>query len=64
MLHIPNAMILETVPADYDGLYNDVVTERIPIKAGMLPLQQKPGLGVALHEELLSRPDARIEVKE
>ncbi len=61
MLHIPNAMCLETVRAYYDGWYNDVVTERIPINDGMLSLPQKPGLGVALREEVLSWPDARIE---
>ena len=61
MLHVPNAMNLETVRAYYDGWYNDLVTERIPINAGMLSLPQKPGLGVALREEVLSWPDARIE---
>ncbi len=61
MLHIPNAMILETVRACYDGWYNDLVTERIPINAGMLSLPERPGLGVALREEVLSWPDARID---
>ena len=61
MLHIPNAMILETVRAYYDGWYNDLVTERIPINAGMLSLPEKPGLGVALREEVLSWPDAHID---
>ena len=61
MLHIPNAMILETVRAYYNGWYNDVVTGRIPINAGMLSLPEKPGLGVALREEALTWPDARIE---
>ena len=61
MLHIPNAMILETVRAYCEGWYNNVVTERIPITAGMLTLPPKPGLGVALREEVLGWPDARIE---
>ena len=61
MLHIPNAMILETVRAYYDGWYNEVVTERIPISDGMLSLPQRPGLGVALREEVLGWPDARVE---
>src|SRR5579864_3200872 len=42
MLHIPNAMIMETVRAYYDGWYNDVMTERIPISNGMLTLPEKP----------------------
>ena len=61
MLHIPNAMIIETVRAYYNGWYNDIVTERIPISAGMLSLPAKPGLGVALRDEVLNWPDARIE---
>ena len=61
MLHVPNAMILETVRAYYNGWYNDIVTDPIPIYEGMLSLPQKPGLGVALREEVLNRPDARIE---
>ena len=61
MLHVPNAMILETVRAYYNGWYNDVVTEPIPINEGTLSLPDKPGLGVALREEVLNRPDARIE---
>ena len=63
MLHIPNAMILETVRAYYDGWYNEVVTERIPISDGMLSLPLRPGLGVALREEVLGWPDARFEVE-
>ena len=62
MLHIPNAMILETVRAYYDGWYNEVVSERIPISDGMLSLPQRPGPGVALREEVLHWPDARVEV--
>ncbi len=63
MLHVPNAMNLETVRAYYNGWYNDIVTERIPINAGMLSLPEKPGLGVALRQNVFSRPDARIETR-
>lgn len=61
MLHIPNAMIAETVRAYYDGWYNDVVTNPLRIEDGQLTLDARPGLGTALREELLQRPDARIE---
>ena len=54
-------MNLETVRAYYNGWYNDIVTERIPINAGMLSLPAMPGLGVALRQNVFSRPDARIE---
>ena len=64
MLHIPNAMILETVRAYYDGWYNDLATESIPIAEGMLSLPETPGLGVALREEALSWPDAHVELSD
>ena len=64
MLHIPNAMIMETVRAYYEGWYNDVLTDRIPIADGMLGLPEKPGLGTALREEVLKRPDVHIEVSD
>jgi L-alanine-DL-glutamate epimerase-like enolase superfamily enzyme len=64
MLHIPNAMIMETVRAYYDGWYNDVMTERIPIADGMLSLPETPGLGTALRPEVLTRADVHIEVSD
>jgi L-alanine-DL-glutamate epimerase-like enolase superfamily enzyme len=38
------------------------MTEPIPISDGMLSLPGKPGLGTALREEVLHRPDVTIEV--
>ena len=64
MLHIPNAMIMETVRAYYEGWYNDVMTAPIPIADGMLTLPEKPGLGVALRPEILNRADAHVEVSD
>jgi L-alanine-DL-glutamate epimerase-like enolase superfamily enzyme len=64
MLHIPNAMIMETVRAYYDGWYNDVMTERIPINDGMLSLPETSGLGTALRPEVLNRADAHVEVSD
>lgn len=61
MLHIPNAKIVETVRAYYNGWYNDVMTQPIPIRDGMISLLGQPGLGVALREEVLQRPDAHME---
>ncbi len=61
MLHIPNAMIVETVRAYYDGWYNEVMTEPISIRDGMITVSGKPGLGTALREEVLRRPDAHME---
>jgi len=64
MLHIPNALIMETVRAYYQGWYNDVMTDAIPISDGMLSLPERPGLGVALREEVLQRSDVHIEVSD
>ena len=64
MLHVPNAMIMETVRGYYDGWYGDVMTERIPIADGMLSLPETPGLGTALREEVLKRPDVHVEVSD
>ncbi|MBL8117177.1 MAG: mandelate racemase/muconate lactonizing enzyme family protein [Anaerolineae bacterium] len=64
MLHIPNALVMETVRAYYEGWYNEVMTDSIPISDGMLSLPEKPGLGVALREEVLQRPDVHIEVSD
>jgi len=61
MLHIPNAMIMETVRAYCDGWYNEVLTDPIPLREGMLTLGSKPGLGTALREEVLHRPDVHVE---
>jgi L-alanine-DL-glutamate epimerase-like enolase superfamily enzyme len=61
MLHVPNALIVETVRAYYKGWYNEVMTEPLPISDGMISLSDKPGLGTALREEVLNRPDAHLE---
>jgi L-alanine-DL-glutamate epimerase-like enolase superfamily enzyme len=62
MLHVPNAMIQETVRGYWDdGWYNDVMTERLQIEDGHLSLAGKPGLGTALREEVIRAPNARTE---
>jgi L-alanine-DL-glutamate epimerase-like enolase superfamily enzyme len=61
-LHAPNTMIVETVRGYYLGWYNEVMTEPIQISDGQLTLSERPGLGTALREEVLLRPDAHVEV--
>jgi galactonate dehydratase len=61
MLHVPNALVVETVRAYYNGWYNEVMTEPLPVSDGMISLSDKPGLGTALREEVLNRPDAHLE---
>jgi L-alanine-DL-glutamate epimerase-like enolase superfamily enzyme len=62
MLSAPNGLIMETVRAYTDGWYNEVVTDRIDIRDGMLTLPDRPGLGTRLQPDFFSRPNARIEV--
>ncbi|MCC7448678.1 MAG: mandelate racemase/muconate lactonizing enzyme family protein [Anaerolineae bacterium] len=64
MLHIPNAIIQETVRAYTNGWYNDLMDTRIPISDGMITVPEKPGLGVKLREEVFKRPDVHIEVSD
>ncbi len=61
-LHAPNTMIVETVRGYYLGWYNDVMTHEITIREGYLELSDRPGLGTALREEVLWRPDAHVEM--
>jgi L-alanine-DL-glutamate epimerase-like enolase superfamily enzyme len=61
MLHVPNALVVETVRAYYKGWYNEVMTEPLPVSEGMISLTERPGLGTALREEVLNRPDAHLE---
>ena len=61
-LHAPNTMIVETVRGYYLGWYNEVMTQPIAVHDGHLMLAERPGLGTALREEVLTRPDAHVEV--
>jgi galactonate dehydratase len=62
MMHLPNAMIMETVRGYVDGWYNEVVADRISLEDGHLSLGEKPGLGTALREDFVSRPGAHVEI--
>jgi L-alanine-DL-glutamate epimerase-like enolase superfamily enzyme len=64
MLHIPNALIMETVRSytHSEGWYNQVVTDQIPISEGHLSLPGKPGLGTRLQDNFTSRANARVDI--
>ncbi|HEY8287084.1 MAG TPA: mandelate racemase/muconate lactonizing enzyme family protein [Chloroflexota bacterium] len=61
-LYAPNTMIVETVRGYYQGWYNEMMTEPITVRDGHLELAERPGLGTALRDEVLRRPDAHIEL--
>jgi len=52
---------METVRGYVDGWYDEVLTDRIPIAEGHLSLPDRPGLGTRMREDLLSRPNVRVE---
>lgn len=56
-----NAMILETVRGFYrGGWYADVYTEGIEISAGRARIPSRPGLGIALKDELMESPLVQV----
>jgi L-alanine-DL-glutamate epimerase-like enolase superfamily enzyme len=61
MLHIPNALIMETVRGYLDGWYRDVVTDEPPVREGTISVPARPGLGTSLRPEFVGRADARVE---
>jgi L-alanine-DL-glutamate epimerase-like enolase superfamily enzyme len=62
MLHIPNALIMETVRGYIDGWYNDVVTDRIPVKDGHISLPTTPGLGTRMRDDFTSQPGVKVKI--
>lgn len=61
-LHAPNALVQESVRAFYSGWYRELVTELPTVKDGMISLNGKPGLGIALLPDLHQRKDAVVRV--
>ncbi|MCB1489859.1 MAG: mandelate racemase/muconate lactonizing enzyme family protein, partial [Bauldia sp.] len=62
LMHVPNALMMETVRSYIDGWYDDVVTDRITAADGHLSLSDRPGLGTRLRDDFTDRPNARVEV--
>jgi galactonate dehydratase len=59
-MHLPNAMIQESVRAFWTGWYSELVTALPGIENGMVAAPHGPGLGTALRPEVFERPDAHI----
>ena len=59
-MHLPNAMIQESVRAFWSGWYGELVTALPVIEDGMVAPPEGPGLGTALRPELFERADAHI----
>jgi galactonate dehydratase len=59
--NLPNLYILETVRRHYDDEYGGLVHGTVVAKDGVMPIPNRPGLGVELTAETLGRSDATIE---
>jgi galactonate dehydratase len=59
-MHLPNAMIQESVRAFWSGWYGELVTALPMIEDGMVSAPEGPGLGTALRPEVFERADAHI----
>ena len=59
-LHLPNAIVQESVRAFWSGWYAELVTALPRIEDGMISAPAGPGLGTALRPEVFERADARL----
>jgi len=59
-MHLPNAMIQESVRAFWSGWYAELVTVLPVIENGMVAPPPGPGLGTALRPEVFERADAHV----
>ncbi|MFL5864184.1 MAG: mandelate racemase/muconate lactonizing enzyme family protein [Solirubrobacteraceae bacterium] len=59
-LHLPNAILQESVRAFWDGWYGELVTALPVIEDGMISAPAGPGLGLELRPEVFERGDVHV----
>jgi galactonate dehydratase len=59
-LHLPNAMLQESVRAFYAGWYREFLTALPAVEDGWVTAPPGPGLGVDLRPEVFERPDVHV----
>jgi L-alanine-DL-glutamate epimerase-like enolase superfamily enzyme len=59
-LHLPNAMLQESVRAFWSGWYRELVTALPAVEHGAVTAPPGPGLGLELRPELFERPDVHV----
>ena len=59
-MHLPNAIMQESVRAFWSGWYGELVTALPVIENGMVAAPEGPGLGTALRPEVFERADVHI----
>jgi L-alanine-DL-glutamate epimerase-like enolase superfamily enzyme len=60
MMHIPNALIMETVRAYHTTWYKDVLTELPQVRQGYIAPLTGPGLGTRLLPDLMKREGVHV----
>lgn len=55
VMHVPNALIMESVRAFYKGWYQDLVSGGPTVRDGMITIPDAPGLGVELLPDVRER---------
>jgi len=63
-LHLPNAILQESVRAFWSGWYRELVTALPPLEDGMVSAPSGHGLGLELLPEVLERPDVHVRTSE
>jgi galactonate dehydratase len=59
-LHLPNAILQESVRAFWSGWYGELVTALPVVEGGTVDVPAGPGLGTELRPEIFERPDVHI----
>ena len=59
-MHIPNALVMESVRAFYKGWYNDLVTGLPTVKNGEVALNEAPGHGIELLPDVIRRDGVEV----
>ena len=63
-LHLPNAILQESVRAFWDGWYGELVSALPAIEGGMVSAPPGPGLGIELRPEMFERADVHVRTSE
>jgi L-alanine-DL-glutamate epimerase-like enolase superfamily enzyme len=58
---VPNLYVMESIRDRYDGWHQNLVTEALPARDGVIPVPDGPGLGVEFDPSLFDHPDTEVE---
>lgn len=61
-MHVPNALVMESVRAFYKGWYNELCTGLPTVSDGMIHLHEAPGHGIELLPDVVRRQGVIVEL--